>query len=263
MNSRRIVTALMRIQETVQNLGVCRPSVSEDDRTEGGEIRLIRVAMTYRLCSPPRFWTVSLRWRRRANARSGWARGRKRKPSRPRRWRNQPWWRRNRSNFPSMEAMSGRFVIIRCARSRSCSPRSQMTTGSRSFSAACPQRLFPNRISCAAFFINWARQPSVRSRFSAMGRKVRARSAKRPVQAQLIMSLTDSTFRCGFSMLIRRPTAGRTSPRAIARRVRISLKSSIGFAGVCGTARSLGPSISPAKRWSRSTESPTARSRPP
>jgi hypothetical protein len=46
--------------ETVQNLGVCRPSVSEDDRTEGGENRLIRVAMTYRLCSPPSFWTVSL-----------------------------------------------------------------------------------------------------------------------------------------------------------------------------------------------------------
>ena len=59
MHSRRIVTALMRIQEAVQNLGVCRPSVSEDDRTEGGENRLIRVAMTYRLCSPPWFWTVS------------------------------------------------------------------------------------------------------------------------------------------------------------------------------------------------------------
>jgi hypothetical protein len=45
-----------------------------------------------------------------------------------------------------------------------------------------PAGAIDNRISCAAFFINWARQPSLRSRFSAMGRKVRARSAKRPVQ---------------------------------------------------------------------------------
>jgi transposase len=45
--------------------------------------------------------------------------------------------------------------------------------------------------------------------------------------------------------------------------VRISLRSSIGFAGVCGMARSLGPSISLAKRWSRWTVSPTARSCPP
>ncbi len=60
--------------------------------------------------------------------------------------------------------------------------------------------------------------------------------------------LTGSTFRCGFTMLIRRPKVGRTSPRTIARRVRISFKPSIGFACACGTARSLGPSISLAKR---------------
>ena len=42
----------------------------------------------------------------------------------------------------------------------------------------------------------------------------------------------------------------------IARRARISLESSIGFAGACGTATSLGASISLAKRWSRSMISP-------
>ena len=40
--------------------GICRPVVGAADRVEHRENGMIRVAMTYRLCSPPlRFWTVS------------------------------------------------------------------------------------------------------------------------------------------------------------------------------------------------------------
>src|SRR5271166_480926 len=39
--------------------GVCRPLVRAADRVEHRESGMIRAAMTYRLCSPPRFWTVS------------------------------------------------------------------------------------------------------------------------------------------------------------------------------------------------------------
>jgi hypothetical protein len=149
--------------------------------------------------------TTFLRWRRPANARSAWAPGWKRKPSHWRRWQNQPWWKRNRSRSPLMAAMSDRLVNIRGVRSRSCSPRSQTTTGSRSSLAACRRRLCPNGTSCAAFFISWARRPPPGPRFSAMGQKGRARSAKRPVPAQPVMCWTGSTFRCGSSILIRRP----------------------------------------------------------
>ncbi len=152
-------------------------------------------------------------------------------------------------------------------RSFDCPAHAQVTNDDGKqivFSSVPAAGNFPNRISWHGFLHKLGDDSrSLRSRFSAMGRKVRARSAKRPVQAQLIMCLTGSTSRCGSSMLIRQPKADRTSPRAIARRVRISLKSSIGFADVCGTARSLGPSISSAKRLSRSTVSPTARSWPP
>jgi hypothetical protein len=38
---------------------VCRPLIWAADRVEHRESGMIRVAMTYRLSSPPRFWTVS------------------------------------------------------------------------------------------------------------------------------------------------------------------------------------------------------------
>jgi hypothetical protein len=47
-------------KETVQNVGGW-PLVRTGDRVEHRESRMIRVAMTDRPCSPPRFWTVSLR----------------------------------------------------------------------------------------------------------------------------------------------------------------------------------------------------------
>jgi hypothetical protein len=47
--------------ETVSNLGGLPAMVRAVDRVEHRESGMIRVAMTYRLCSPPRFETVSYR----------------------------------------------------------------------------------------------------------------------------------------------------------------------------------------------------------
>jgi hypothetical protein len=58
------------------------------------------------------------------------------------------------------------------------------------------------------------------------------------------------TCRWEFNLSIGRPKADQTSPRTIARRVRILLKSLVGLAGARGTVRSLGPSISLATPWS-------------
>jgi hypothetical protein len=53
------LVCLLICTETVSNLGVCRPLVRVADRVEHRKSGMIRVAMTYRLCSPPRFETVS------------------------------------------------------------------------------------------------------------------------------------------------------------------------------------------------------------
>jgi hypothetical protein len=94
------------------------------------------------------------------------------------------------------------------------------------------------------------------------GRKVRARSAKRPVPAQLVMCLIGSIFRCGLSMLIGgQKLAGRLRGRSSAGTDLVEIIYRIRWRLWCGQVAR--PLISLAKRWSRSTVSPTARSWPP
>jgi type IV secretory pathway TraG/TraD family ATPase VirD4 len=50
---------VQRSSRPSQTWGVCRPLVRVADWVEHSESGMIRVAMTYRVCSPPRFETVS------------------------------------------------------------------------------------------------------------------------------------------------------------------------------------------------------------
>jgi hypothetical protein len=90
----------------------------------------------------------------------------------------------------------------------------------------------------AARLMDWEPRQRRRSPSSAMVRMVQDRSAKPPAPVRLIMYWTGSTSRCGFSTSPRRPQAGPTPRRLIARLVLASPRRSNKFDGVSGMVRS-------------------------